>query len=1642
MFFRKRNSYRVKITTFIILQCFIIINSQSIFAQEQRIVLSRQQTSTLSPHLSIGMNLIQAIFSEKSQQPIAASNLPGTLISLRDTGSIKELLSGKDVFLNDLWARKTLGVPTAISSLRSEDNNFDLWDWGKGDMGESSRQHILWLAKNGFSRWMRLPNRKTRALFGDPSPYASRSAFAGEDSDIAVPEVEEFINSKQAQAWYEQNKNRIKDLHNANRVNGMEVARLKNEALWLAMEYFKENHLNKNTSRGKAFDSFLNDKDNDWVSEYAEYMAISEYYWDTKKAVFFEINEDIWSNIDQKLKGLVHDLNVAISTDKIKDVGRLYEMIDDFFAQYYQNSIVANETDIFRLNIYQSLLDKIKQGILKDLVRGNIKSLVEADEPECAKILLDGYERSKQAFRYDIKDAIGQECMADWRNWDNAGLVERDPIVLAQFREKLEDKILFHKYAQFIFNEQEKNMKEFANSNGIAIEGDIPFYVSTISCETWVYKDKIFRLDPKNRYQQMADSGAPPDQYDREYGQNWGGTPYYINAAFKQFFYKRTKHELKNADGIRIDHFRALNDFWVIPHGKLGRDGKFEDGPKDELLQPLLNLALGQFKRFFAEDLGSYLEGVWDLMRDNEVKGFRVAIFGHGDDDDIVHRQYSGQIAFSGTHDTQTWFGAWNQWDSVKRRIFLDRFTHDDIPEIWQRLTSEQRKGFLKYLNYLVKQLKADTANINKHSEFQSESKDFFTENNFKTQLKKVRVITRSLVDLEELPFGVQTAVFGILAFSEADTVFLPMQDIFRQGEEFRINVPGRPGDWGYRHPYTGQELNKAINEEIKKADELMRLLAQTSGRDVSVPLYKKGQGVHILGVSPGVNAKKMCKPGEEFIIWAAVQGDKPAKVNLLTNMPEHNGAYPKEQAVAMELVKELKSGTYLYGVRIRATQPGKWGVAVEADNVRAGEVKENTSLVVSALDKIAPLAKEQEAVLRIAAGISKEKLQRILNELNPDLAQALRQALKNYQVEYAGNDEEKIINPSGLDKDLLYANVNLIREKLLNLDYQQLIKENYPALNNKLIAEYMNRSGWYSAAVPNKIAQTLLNIAVLPGNPESVMESLTTILGHDNTISGEKRVLLDQAFANAAAIAHDSVFRKGDLFVLNKFNDPEANQKVLSFARYMGNGRKAMVISNFNDSRINGTLLLNQHNFDKIFNISSTPGSYYALIDRVSGEIYLREGKDLIAHGLYFDLPAQSTHVFMVQSLQDNTANVLRSKCNYYNGKSLPLEEILSLLNNFGLTLDFPCVGKTARAFVLQGLLNNVPANQLIQAFKNNPEIKIIEFGLNPAEIAAEISKLAQEYQADKQVQALCQGLRFLNQRGALNEINLVLVLNQDKTSVEAVQYFDHGSKSRKSYLYVNLSRLNLDSNNNSETKLSAALIIGARISRQGSIADYELSRTLKAFLALWARDDATLPGLIDSEHKRIKGMLEYLETNLNSVIDEWKLPFHYNLGHDTLLSHSLRRVVMDLFLKQNTDNQVSLATVHNFAYFLAYYLADSGQADKLRDILLQGFSGKKASFYEQYFLTSFISGALVLRDSSIDAIFIDLLENPLPQTDLALREKIIKTMCGLNRFDLKLNKISVKELGAVLQSGKAIESLPEATVAIRQYQAIGQAI
>lgn len=246
--------------------------------------------------------------------------------------------------------------------------------------------------------------------------------------------------------------------------------------------------------------------------------------------------------------------------------------------------------------------------------------------------------------------------------WQQFTVTEPDSHTLAVWR-----------FIQYIFFTQWAEIKEYANSKGISIIGDIPIYVDIESSDIWSCSEQ-FQLTDSNEPAWVA--GVPPDYFCPD-GQKWGN-PLYDWDKMKADGYKwwcdRIKFQAAIFDGIRIDHFRGLDSYYAIPASDShARNGKWHDGPGLEFVETIKKAAGNTM--LIAEDLGVITERVEKLVKDSNLPGMRVLQFGFLSDTDsphLPHNYINNSIAYTGTHDNNTLLGYVWELDDSSRRKLLD----------------------------------------------------------------------------------------------------------------------------------------------------------------------------------------------------------------------------------------------------------------------------------------------------------------------------------------------------------------------------------------------------------------------------------------------------------------------------------------------------------------------------------------------------------------------------------------------------------------------------------------------------------------------------------------------------------------------------------------------------------------------------------------------------------------------------------------------------------------------------------------------------------------------------------------------------------------------------------------------------------
>lgn len=274
----------------------------------------------------------------------------------------------------------------------------------------------------------------------------------------------------------------------------------------------------------------------------------------------------------------------------------------------------------------------------------------------------------------------------EWNLWP-ADLVHRDDQALNRAKREYADEIGFWKFCQWRFAHQWARLKEYANSHGIWIIGDVPIFVAFQCADVWAHQE-LFKLDWHGC--PLVVAGVPPD-YFSETGQLWGNPVYrwknHEETGFA-WWVARMRHALHLADLVRVDHFRGFAAYWEIPADAPNAiDGKWVPVPGDKLL-----IAFQQsfpYLPIIAEDLGVITPDVIELRDKFELPGMRVLHFAFAEGEAnlfLPHHYIPNAVAYTGTHDNDTTLGWWNTASANEKAFALQYLKSDGQAIQWDMM--------------------------------------------------------------------------------------------------------------------------------------------------------------------------------------------------------------------------------------------------------------------------------------------------------------------------------------------------------------------------------------------------------------------------------------------------------------------------------------------------------------------------------------------------------------------------------------------------------------------------------------------------------------------------------------------------------------------------------------------------------------------------------------------------------------------------------------------------------------------------------------------------------------------------------------------------------------------------------------------
>jgi len=331
-------------------------------------------------------------------------------------------------------------------------------------------------------------------------------------------------------------------------------------------------------------------------------------------------------------------------------------------------------------------------------------------------------------------------------------------LAIKEFREtNYKSDYCFWIFLQYTFKKQWAKLKNYVNSLGIKIIGDLPLYVAYDSSDVWA-RPELFCLDEDLNPTEVA--GVPPDYFSPT-GQLWGNPVYnwdLLESEHYGWWIDRIRKAREMVDIIRIDHFRGFDRYYSIPAGaETAEVGEWKQGPGLKIFLQIRK-KLGNVP-VIAEDLGIIDYGVEKLRNRTGYPGMKIMLFafdGKSSNPYLPRNIQENSVVYSGTHDNATTLG------------------------LLKRMTDSQFSVFKTRL---------------------------------RSTLKDEEVVFPFITRKE----AARALCVSVLA-TKANLAVLPVQDLLGLGDEARMNVPSTAtGNWKFRLKKIPSRYHAAILRKIIK---------------------------------------------------------------------------------------------------------------------------------------------------------------------------------------------------------------------------------------------------------------------------------------------------------------------------------------------------------------------------------------------------------------------------------------------------------------------------------------------------------------------------------------------------------------------------------------------------------------------------------------------------------------------------------------------------------------------------------------------------------------------------------------------------------------------------------------------------------
>jgi 4-alpha-glucanotransferase len=220
--------------------------------------------------------------------------------------------------------------------------------------------------------------------------------------------------------------------------------------------------------------------------------------------------------------------------------------------------------------------------------------------------------------------------------------------------------VLYHRYVQWLMDEQLGSLHAEAVQRGAALGLDLPLGCHPAGYDVWRQREG-FALE--------ASTGAPPDAFFSE-GQDWGFPPPHperIREDGYRYLRECLRHVLSRAGVVRVDHIMAFHRLYWIPRGLDPRSGVYVRFRPDEAYAVLLLEAHRAGATVVGEDLGTVPATVRRTM-DRHGIGRSFVLQTEINAGDGVGPPPAGSAASLNTHDMPT-FATFRRSGDIDLRV-------------------------------------------------------------------------------------------------------------------------------------------------------------------------------------------------------------------------------------------------------------------------------------------------------------------------------------------------------------------------------------------------------------------------------------------------------------------------------------------------------------------------------------------------------------------------------------------------------------------------------------------------------------------------------------------------------------------------------------------------------------------------------------------------------------------------------------------------------------------------------------------------------------------------------------------------------------------------------------------------------------